>query len=51
MNTKPPDLLIPDLLSYVTVFPDKLTCRNVQTALKETKHKINGKNAITSPIH
>lgn len=51
MNAKPLDLLIQDLLSYVTVCPDKLTCRNVQTALKKTKYKINRKNAITFPIH
>lgn len=41
MNAKPLDLLIQNLLSCVTVFPDKLTCRNVQTALKKTKHKMN----------
>lgn len=40
MNAKPLDLLIQNLLSCVTVFPDKLTCRNVQTALKKTKHKM-----------
>lgn len=40
MNAKPLDLLIQGLLSCVTVFPDKLTCRNVQTALKK---KLNTK--------